>query len=308
MIRKKRIVEKVKKYFLSERGGKKIPYRTGSYIIKYFCRTSYAREKYFNKKVKLFSAFLDELNISEGKTRITNEMLGISFLKPWRVASFSNFSDRKFKKYVNINNHNLLKESCKKGQGVILLSSHFGLAEMNISIFPRIGYHDFHTIVGTRGAKTKKFTAVNPSIKPNTLIFDKGSLSELFKVLMEAKQILTDGGIVHILGDGYQGKSSITFPFIGKLRSFRKSYAELALSTDADIIPIFIYPDKKNHINVDLYPILDNGNDEMSREDRVQHIVQQYVNLLSEKWLESPQYINQRQIENFLQHIDEESK
>ncbi|MCK4568773.1 MAG: hypothetical protein KAT76_00700 [Bacteroidales bacterium] len=308
MIIKKKIADKIKNLFLTTWAAKRISYRTGSRMIKYFTGTPYARQKYFKKKVRAFKTFLKDSEISDGGVQMLSEMLEKSFIKQWRLASFSYLSDKKFTKYVQISNLETLVESHNKGKGVILLNSHFGYGEMSISIIPRIGFQDFYTIIGTRGADTPKFTAINPDIKAKTLVFSNLSTAELFKVLMEARQVLNNGGIIHLLGDGYQGKSGITFPFIGKLRTFRESYAELALSTDAEIIPIFIYPKKNNFIQVDLYPVLDKGNDEMSRKKRINSIIKQYVDLLSEKWMESPQLINPGHIEAYLNHVDKEIK
>jgi len=301
---KKKIINKIKGIFLTTWGGKRIPYSIGSRMIKYFCGTTYARQNYFKKKIRFFNTFLVESGIGEVNDEVLNEMLKKSFIKPWRLAAFSYLSDKKLDRYVQISNLKVFEESYKKGKGVILLNSHFGQAEMSISLFSRIGYHNLYTILGTSGAKKAKFTRLNPNINTNTLVFDSFSSADLFKVLMEAKHILNDGGIIHLLGDGYHGKSGITLPFIGKLRSFRMSYAELALSTEADIIPIFIYAQKNDHIQVDLYPSLDKGNEEMSKEERIRSIVKQYVDLLSNKWMESPQLINPGHIEAYLNHVD----
>ena len=304
-INKKRIVNRFKKYFSSARGGKKIPYRTGSAVIRWFCGTSYARDDYFKKKVQLINTFLQETGVKESSPKLISEMLNAFFLKKWRIMAISNLNDRNFRKYIKIKNLDIFKENYEKGKGIILVSSHLGLTETSISLFPRIGYPDFYTIVGAGGANSEKFTGINRDIQSKTLVFDNFSDVELFKLLVKAKHVLEEGGIVHLLGDGYHGKSSLTFPFIGKLRGFRGSYAELALSTDAEIMPIFITPGDRGRVTVDIRRPLDKGTTEQSREERTKHIVSQYVDLLSKKWRSHPQFINWGHMEKYLHHIDQ---
>ncbi|MCD4723447.1 MAG: hypothetical protein K8R63_01295 [Bacteroidales bacterium] len=305
-INKRSIVNKVKNYFSSPRGGKTIPYRTGSFLIRWFCGTSYARNDYFKKKVRLINTFLEETKIKESSPELIHKMLNAFFLKKWRIMAISNLSSKKFKKYVRIQNLDVFRENYDKGKGVILVGSHLGLAEVAISLFPRIGYTDFYTVIGSRGAESEKFTGINKNIEAKTLVFANFSDVELIKLMMKAKHVLEEGGIIHLLGDGYHGKSSLTFPFIGKLRGFRGSYAELALSTDAQIIPLFIIPNDHGRITVDLRQPLDKGSEEQSREERTAHIISQYVEQLAKEWKKSPQFVNWGHMTKYLHHIDKE--
>lgn len=306
MINKKATVNKLKFYFSSPKWGRMIPYRTGSSIIRWFCGTKYARDDYFKRKVLLINTFLQATGIRESNPALIQEMFNAFFMKKWRAMAISNLSDRRLKKYVKIKNFETFKESYNKGKGIVLLSSHYGLPEVCISVFPRLGYTNFYTIVGAQGAESEKFTGVNPNIEIKTLVFDNFSDVELFKLLMKAKHTLNDGGIVHLLADGYHGKSSMTFPFIGKLRGFRGSYAELALSTDAEIIPVFVLHGKHDRIIIDLHDPLDKGTEDQSREERTKHIVSQYVDQLEEAWKANPQFINWGHMEKYLHHVDKE--
>ena len=303
-INKRRIVNRFKNYFSSARGGKKIPYRTGSAMISWFCSTSYARNDYFKKKVHLINTFLEETELGKSSPELITRMLNAFFLKKWRIMAISNLKERKFKKYIQIRNLKTFEDNYAKKKGIILIGSHFGLTEVSISLFPRLGYSDFYTVVGSGGAQSEKFTGINSKIKSNTLVFDNFSDVEMFKLLFKAKNVLEEGGIVHILADGYHGKSSFTFPFLSKLRGFRGSYAELALSTEAEIFPIFITPGDHGKVNVDIRNPLDKGTDEQSREERTKHIVGQYVDQLSEKWKSNPQFVNWGHMEKYLHHVD----
>ena len=241
-----------------------------------------------------------------GKQKLLSEMLATLFLKKWRLKVISNLSKKQFDKYISFQNLETLQKSYDSGKGVILLNSHFGIAEVSLSVFPRKGFKNFHTVVGSAGADSEKFTGINPEIQANKLVFEKFSDAELFKVLLKSKHVLNDGGIVHILGDAYHGKSNLTLPFNGKLRGFRPSFAELALSTQADIIPVFVYPGSKQKVIIELHPPLDIGKEGDEKEIRVRKAVEQYIGLLEEKWKKMPQFINPGHMERFLQLVDEE--
>jgi lauroyl/myristoyl acyltransferase len=302
-MKKKEIVDRIKNYFTSPAGGRRIPYRLGSYIIWWFSGTRYARQTYFKRKVHLIETFLQETGIRESSPALIREMISAFSMKKWRIMAISNLGERRFRKYVFFDNLEAFERSYGNGKGVIILSSHFGLTEVSISAFPRIGYHDFYTVVGAQGADSEKFTGINKNIESKTLVFDNFSDAELFRLMMSAKHTLNEGGIVHLLGDGYHGKSSISFTFINKVRGFRPSYAELALSTGADVIPIFITPGKHHRIQIELCNPLDKGTESMKREERSAHIVEQYVHLLERKWRESPQFINWGHMEKYLHHV-----
>lgn len=302
-MKKKKTVDRVKAYFVSPAGGRRIPYRLGSHLIWWFSGTKYARETYFRRKVHLIETFLQETGIRQSSPELIREMINVFSLKKWRVMAVSHLSDRKFRKYVRFKNLDVFKKCYDSGKGVIILSSHFGITEVAISAFPRIGYTDFHTVVGALGADSEKFTGINPRIESKTLVFDNFSDAELFKLMMNAKRTLNDGGIIHLLGDGYHGKSGISFPFINKVRGFRPSYAELALSTGASVLPIFITLTDRHRVSIELCNPLDPGNDGMEREDRSRHMVSQYVDLLERRWKEQPQYINWGHMEKYLHHV-----
>ena len=102
---------------------------------------------------------------------------------------------------------------------------------------------------------------------------------------------LEKGNIIHLLGDGAHGRASHTIDFLGKMKGYRATFAELSVLTGAAVFPIFITPEKGNII-AEILPPLDAGSDDMEREERVSSIVNQYSDILGQKWMENPQFIN----------------
>ncbi|NQT77936.1 MAG: hypothetical protein HQ565_09500 [Bacteroidetes bacterium] len=306
LILNKKNVHRVNNYFNSVKGSKNIPYGLGSRMIAWFCKTRFAREKYFKGRKNLFSEFLSILPGNYKDDELMPVVLYCNFLKGWRSASLSWLNSRKLKKYVSINGRNYLDDPLKEGRGVILLNSHFGLAQAALNIFPMLGYKNFATIVRAKGLESLKFKGINEKSRPKLLAFKDNSQSELFKQMFRAREILNEGGIVHLLGDGYHGMSSNTINFMGKLRGFRPSYAELSMATAAVVLPMFIDCSLSGKVTIDILPPLDPGDDSMSAGEKRNHMTIQYARLLEEKWKSQPWNVNWKFMEKYLYQLDAE--
>ncbi len=300
----KKNVHKVNNYFNSPKGSRQIPYGLGSRLIAWFCKTSFAREKYFKNKVPLFREFLNSLPGEYDADKLLPHVLYTNFLKGWRSSSLSWMNERKLKRHVQFNGLERIEKARQEKKGIIILNSHFGQAQAGLTVFPILGYKEFYTIIRAKGLESLKIEGLNEKAKPKLLAFKDNSQSELFKQMYRAREVLNEGGIVHLLGDGYHGMSSNTIPFLGKLRGFRSSYAELSLASGAEILPMFIDCPMKGKLVVDILPPLDRGNEGMKPEERREHITLQYAKLLEERWLAQPWNVNWRFIEKHLYQVD----
>jgi lauroyl/myristoyl acyltransferase len=254
--------------------------------------------------MKLFREFLSVLPGDYNEEELIKLVIHSNFLKGWRSSSFSWLSNKKVHKYLSVNGRDYLDNIQKEGKGVIILNSHFGLAQAALTIFPMLGYDNFYTIVREKGLDSLKFEGLNEKSKPKLLAFKDNSQSELFKQMYNAREVLNEGGIVHLLGDGYHGMSSNTINFLGKLRGFRPSYAELSIATGAIVLPVFIDNTITGKIKVDILPPLNPGNNSMDPEEKRNHITKQYAKLLEEKWISQPWNVNWRFMEKHLYQVN----
>jgi len=228
----------------------------------------------------------------------------MNYLHGWRSSAISHMSRITFRRKVVISGMDVFQKYYNENKGVILLGSHYGLPAASFSIFPRSGYKNFYTILGEKGAESVKFKGLRKGMRPNILVFKRGGESDAFSMLFEAKELLEKGNILHLLGDGSHGRASHNINFLGKLRGYRATFAELALLTGSPIIPVFITP-VKGKVLVDISSPLDHGDPEADREERVRGIVQQYSSLLEKKWMENPAFINGGFMEMFNRLIED---
>ncbi len=296
-------IQKVVKFMNTPRAGKYIPYGWGSRKILKFLESDYAQKKHFRGRMNLFKEFLTNLDNPPPAESFLPDLLVSSFLKPWRAAAISHINAKQFKKYVRVHGLEKLDESYKKGKGVIILSSHWGLAEAAMPVFPMLGYTDFHTVVRKKGTESIKISGLKKNMQPKLIIFNDHSNAELFKSLYKAREVLQNGGIFHILGDGYHGKSSVNMNFLGRIRGFRGSFAELALSTEARVHTIFVSIENDGSLDIYIYDPIDMGDENTDRQERIEYMVKQYACHLEDRWKREPQHINWGFMEKYLRQV-----
>jgi len=108
--------------------------------------------------------------------------------------------------------------------------------------------------------------------------------------LMEASRVLRKGGVVEILPDGPNGRQTIQLDFHGRERAFRTGFAELALATQARLIPIYLQfrGDGTIVITISSPFQLQAG---ATKEQQIAQLVDQYAKLLGEFWKTNPHLI-----------------
>jgi len=287
----KKNIRRLTEFFNSEKGLKLIPYGLGAKYISWFCKTDFALERFFRKKIHIIDEFLENFPGKWNEKEVRSGFFTMNYLHGWRSSSISHMRQLSFRRRVKISGLDEFKKHHKAGKGIILLGTHYGLPAVSFSVFPRLGFKNFYTIIGEKGAESVKFKGLREDRKPKLLVFKRGGESDAFSMLFEAKELLEKGNILHLLGDGSHGRASHNFNFLGKVRGYRATFAELALLTGSPIIPVFITP-VKGKIKVDICSPLDLSDTGTDREERVQSIVQQYSDLLEEKWMGNPAFIN----------------
>jgi lauroyl/myristoyl acyltransferase len=290
LLRKKNI-RKVTTFFNTDSGIRYIPYGLGARYISWICRKKKVQRRFFGKKLPIIREFLESFPGRWDEEEMMAGFFTLNYLHGWRSSSISNMRDFNFRRRSRIHGMESFKRAYDKGKGVILLGSHYGLPAVSFSSIPRLGFKDFHTILGEKGAGSVKFKGIRPSLQPKILVFKRQGESDAFSLLFEAKEVLEQGHILHLLGDGGHGRASHNLSFLGKVKAYRSTFAELSLLTGAPIIPIFITP-SGGKIDIVFEKAVESGDETMEREERVRIILENYSALLEQKWMENPSFIN----------------
>ena len=105
---------------------------------------------------------------------------------------------------------------------------------------------------------------------------------------MQAEETLKQGGIIHILPDGFIGRRSIEREFYNRKRGFQPGFAELALPERVPILTVCTFFDLKGKLYIQIFEPFDFGPATISDEEKIDMLVDQYVNYLHKCWQTKP--------------------
>jgi acyl-coenzyme A synthetase/AMP-(fatty) acid ligase/acyl carrier protein len=118
--------------------------------------------------------------------------------------------------------------------------------------------------------------------------------------LRMAEETLRNGGVAHIMVDGYKGKRHLTLPFLNKERRFLTGFGELALLSGAAVLPVATVMMPTGHLTITIGAPFDAGSANEA-DTRVQLLVQQYVTHLEQQWRAEPANIGRHHLATYLQ-------
>ena len=117
--------------------------------------------------------------------------------------------------------------------------------------------------------------------------------------LVDARRILKRGGIVQIVPDGYVGQQGVAVNFFGRMRNFRKGFAELAVLTQAPVLPIHLLFKTDGTIVIKIHPAL-RVPQGLSHEKQIENLIQQYAAVLGRFWTSNPHMIIRHHIKKHM--------
>lgn len=165
-----------------------------------------------------------------------------------------------FAKWVTIQGGNILDDLLSTGRPIILVSAHTAIRAAAIK--PAVRQRTSRPIWGL---------SYSPA----------GNMDAVAKVI-KAREILLQKGIVFVAGDGGQGTKGIELPLCGYPWLFRMGGPELALETDAMLLPVFNTLARTGHITVTFLPPLHSTR--QTRQAQCEDLTRQYAALLVTHW------------------------
>jgi acyl-coenzyme A synthetase/AMP-(fatty) acid ligase len=167
----------------------------------------------------------------------------------------------------------LLAKARAQQQGVILLTSHDYQAPY------------FRTL----GVMQRTIANMAPLVQPHAVEPVMAESLLYARQLELARQILQQGGVIAIAPDVNRGHGPQTVvEFHGRLHQFRTGFAELALLTDAQLFFVASDLQAYNRFSFRMVGPFDRGSATMRYEERVQHLMNQYIEQLRIQWAKNP--------------------
>lgn len=251
------------------------------------------------KRVRLIRRFLPFIESPMKEADIIRHSLMCNFFHPWFLGTIRRITSRQFDSSVNVKGHSVFLRSYHKGRGVVLIPGHYGLPHFDLFVLNRMGFDDVFTLGGIDydfkllGLKRSKQMKLELEPQKNFLF---RSLS-----FYRARSVLERGGVVRIAPDGSHGTSGVYIPFHGRLRLFRSGFAELAVTTGADVIPFFLSFHVSGRFYAEFLSPLDIEEvHKMNRQEKIEVLLRKYACLLEKRWSEEPGNIAWEMIEDYL--------
>lgn len=281
-------------YRISVAWGLERPYFQASCVLAWRLLGSYPVQKaFFPIQVDLIQQFMHAtgLQATHSVPQTVQQRLLESTLMKWRYENAADcLSAKDIKRYFVFKNWHLFEQAQRSGRGVLFVLSHYGLPKVFIALMRQRGYHG--KVIRLRikqrlQAEGREVTQINRMLM---------SASDL----MIAQEALTDGGIAYILSDGNHGAVAGVRALFGQMRPFRGGFAELAMTTGAVIMPVTAVPRKDGQVCITFFEPLDSGSAAINHQARVEHLITQYAEHLTQIYAHSPGSVRLNFMHRFL--------
>lgn len=114
--------------------------------------------------------------------------------------------------------------------------------------------------------------------------------------LFEAYKILRKHGVIQIVPDGRYGSQGLNIEFLQRPMAFQAGFAELAISTDALVIPIRLQYNVNGTIVIRISQALQVPPSELTHDQKIAFFVERYVEEMAEFWKASTHMITAGQM------------
>jgi lauroyl/myristoyl acyltransferase len=271
-----------------------VPYRYGAAVLALAATNPLLQRAARSHRERLRS-FMRELGIDAPIEQAFARYLSCNVLLAWRLSALAKCSDEEFARWVTIRGESVFSELRAQKRPVILCNSHYGSGKTVLLALIRQG-HVVHSL-----DRHDVFAFFDIQARGRLVSINLGARDQGFmlKPVVQARNVLNEGGILHIAADGLRGQSGRAIPFLGRERRFPTSVAELAQLTGAAVIPVFGALDVKGRVTLEFLPPLSAPAAGLPREEAVDHIVRQYRDLLEARWLADPGSIWKSELANW---------
>ncbi len=262
-------------------------YPTTTRLLAWLCGQPWAQLLLWRRQRWLIRAFYASLARPVPTQR---DVLRLSFLghvgsKP-RIDTLLGATPEQFERYVTLSGEEYLKQALTRGRGVILLGYHSfpETPALIVSTLWRRGYTDLYAL--TLGDFDSVFEQPVPAGDSPA---DRGAASQWAEHLVQAQQLLRANYVVLTAADAQGGASAgFALPLHGRQWMVKQGFAELAMKTEAAVLPLTLALTSKGQYAIRLHPPLDVGAPP-SRERQMESLMEQCGRFLQTAWAEHPE-------------------
>jgi acyl-CoA synthetase (AMP-forming)/AMP-acid ligase II/lauroyl/myristoyl acyltransferase/acyl carrier protein len=187
-------------------------------------------------------------------------------------------------RYFDMEGLEHVEHAQRQGRGVILVSYHGVCNRFSVITLPRrLHGSPIPTLGPTHGEKLARKNQIVTDLEANEPAI-------LANVAVEGLRLLKQGGIVQIAPDiGYDATEGVPVTISGFRFLMKPGFAELALLSDAVVIPCYTTRTMDGCLHTRFDPPLDPGNAAQDRQARISHLLEQYAAFVGNAWRKAPE-------------------
>jgi|LSQX01.1.fsa_nt_gb KDO2-lipid IV(A) lauroyltransferase len=192
-------------------------------------------------------------------------------------------SDTQFDRFITVSGAEHLKSAAAAGNGVILITAHFGNWEALPAVVSRCGLH--LSVIARDSSNPGTARIINHS---RELLGSKVLPRESVRSML---QVLRSGGGLGILPDQHAERGGIMVPFMGHPAITPGGPAALALRTGAAVVPGFARRTPDDRLEIDILPPIempatgDSDADILEGTRRINEVIGEQIREHPEQWM-----------------------
>lgn len=252
-------------------------------MLKWLCRSRLAQRLLFRSGLNVTRRFLPYANRGLDPQEVMQRSLAANFLGSWRLLVLDRSPAEVFDRWVTVHGAEHVRASYRKESGLIVVNGHYGIPRLAPVAVSRLGYK----VLSLEAVDLFSQLDIGGAHGITVMSIGGKEGSKLLREVYRARRALEDGEVLHLAADGSFGTSGIDFPLHGRARPFAAGFAELAIATGAQVVPVFAAIAPDGRLTIDFLEPFDPG-EGLEHKERVRHLIRQYVETLERRYSQDP--------------------
>lgn len=250
--------------------GHALPYGTGIRLQRMMVAHPAVR-RHFSARLHLLKEWAVRLDIATDMEELATIALLANTWKAWRARSLAR--PDAVGRWLHISDpHGYLRRASRSSTGVVLATPHTG--GLGTTVLEACQRNGFET--------ASVLNAPWLGRSDGSAVWSQRQTKARSRMVWEAQQVLQRGGVVLVAADGLNGRQSVEVDFWGTRRPFRVGAAELAVSTGAAFVPVYIGIDAEGRVQVEVTSGL--AEEEGAPQERIEKLTRRYGEEYAARW------------------------
>lgn len=275
-----------------------VPYPAGARALRTLAHLPGAT-RVLRPRLRALDRLMRHLRVPEtAADPIRRRHLGLAVLGSWRYCALTRAPRSVWDAWVRVAGLEHVTGLLDVGKRVIVLNSHYGLGHIANVALARSGVHAISLPTHNRLDSVYGVSATGSGERLHFIELGRGSFQ--LQGLARAREVLEQGKVLHLAGDGFRGGSAVKVNFLDGTRDLRGGFGYLALQTGAEVVPVFSTLGLDGKVLIEFEPVLARPDAGLGQREAIEIMVREYGKRLEERWRRDPGQVLADQIRQYL--------